>query len=136
MKLVWQKPKLVGQPPHQLNKKLHPWTSMFRSSFILSKTYPQSSVTPPLAGPSGRRTPVIFMSKLKSFGVFPTSPITEGWLEIDKHYSLELCFSIEKQPETVWRGVVVVSLLILIDTDTYNTNWWRWMGKTQNISVQ
>ena len=30
--------------------------------------------------------------------------IPEGWLEIDKHYSLELCFSIEKQPETVWRG--------------------------------
>ena len=30
----------------------------------------------------------------------------EGWLEIDKHYSLELCFSIEKQPETVWRGGV------------------------------
>ena len=28
--------------------------------------------------------------------------VTEGWLEIDKHYSLELCFSIEKQPETVW----------------------------------
>ena len=27
--------------------------------------------------------------------------VTEGWLEIDKHYSLELCFSIEKQPETV-----------------------------------
>ena len=25
--------------------------------------------------------------------------IPEGWLEIDKHYSLELCFSIEKQPE-------------------------------------
>ena len=25
-------------------------------------------------------------------------------LEIDKHYSLELCFSIEKQSETVWRG--------------------------------
>ena len=23
MKLVWQKPKLV--PPHQLNRKLHPW---------------------------------------------------------------------------------------------------------------
>ena len=22
--------------------------------------------------------------------------VTEGWLEIDKHYSLELCFSIEK----------------------------------------
>ena len=21
--------------------------------------------------------------------------VTEGWLEIDKHYSLELCFSIE-----------------------------------------
>ena len=31
-------------------------------------------------------------------------PVPEGWLEIDKHYSLELCFSIEKQPETVWRG--------------------------------
>ena len=30
--------------------------------------------------------------------------IPEGWLEIDKHYSLELCFSIEKQPETVWRA--------------------------------
>ena len=30
--------------------------------------------------------------------------VTEGWLEIDKHYSLELCFSIEKQPETVWRA--------------------------------
>ena len=24
--------------------------------------------------------------------------VTEGWLEIDKHFSLELCFSIEKQP--------------------------------------
>ena len=30
--------------------------------------------------------------------------VTEGGLEIDKHYSLELCFSIENQPETVWRG--------------------------------
>ena len=29
--------------------------SNFRSSFILKTTYPQSSVTPPLAGPSGRR---------------------------------------------------------------------------------
>ena len=28
-----------------------------RSSFILRITYPQSSVTPPLAGPSGRRPP-------------------------------------------------------------------------------
>ena len=28
------------------------------------------------------------------------STVTEGWLEIDKHYSLELCFSIGKQPET------------------------------------
>ena len=34
-----------------------------------------------------------------------TPQVTEGWLEIDKHCSLELCFSIEKQPETVWRGV-------------------------------
>ena len=24
------------------------------------------------------------------------SQVTEGWSEIDKHYSLELCFSIEK----------------------------------------
>ena len=24
IKLVWQKSKLVGQPPHQLNRKLHP----------------------------------------------------------------------------------------------------------------
>ena len=24
VKLVWQKSKLVGQPPHQLNRKLHP----------------------------------------------------------------------------------------------------------------
>ena len=32
-----------------------------------------------------------------------TNPqVTVGWLEIDKHLSLELCFfSIEKQPETV-----------------------------------
>ena len=30
---------------------------LFRSSFILSITYPQSSVTLPLAGPSGRRPP-------------------------------------------------------------------------------
>ena len=25
--------------------------------------------------------------------------VTEGWLELDKHYSLELCFYIERQPE-------------------------------------
>ena len=30
---------------------------VIRSSFILRMTYPQSSVTPPLAGPSGRRSP-------------------------------------------------------------------------------
>ena len=30
-----------------------------------------------------------------------TLGVTEGWLEIDKHYSLELYFSIEKQPEIV-----------------------------------
>ena len=29
---------------------------------------------------------------LKGCGI--TSGVTEGWLEIDKHYSLELCFSI------------------------------------------
>ena len=36
-----------------------PWLGSFRhrSSFILRITYPQSSVTPPLAGPSGRRPP-------------------------------------------------------------------------------
>ena len=32
--------------------------------------------------------------------------VPEGWLEIDKHYSLELCFSIEKQPETVCTRVM------------------------------
>ena len=34
----------------------------------------------------------------------PRAAVTEGWLEIDEHYSLELCFSIEKQPETVSPG--------------------------------
>ena len=33
-----------------------------RSSFILRITYPQSSVTPPLAGPSGRRPPGMWRS--------------------------------------------------------------------------
>ena len=33
-----------------------------RSSFILRTTYPQSSVTPPLAGPSGRRPPGMWRS--------------------------------------------------------------------------
>ena len=37
------------------------------------------------------------------FGTFASDgQVPEGWLEIDKHYSLELCFSIEKQPKTVW----------------------------------
>ena len=35
-----------------------------------------------------------------------TPQVPEGWLEIDKHYSLELCFSIEKQTETVLSGGV------------------------------
>ena len=33
-----------------------------------------------------------------------TTGTSVGWLEIDKHYSLELCFSIEKQLETVSGG--------------------------------
>ena len=40
------------------------------------------------------------VSKLQSLSVQYTN-CTEGWLEIDKHYSLELCFSIEKQPEAI-----------------------------------
>ena len=34
-------------------------------------------------------------------GASPANPASERWLEIDKHFSLELCFSIEKQHETV-----------------------------------
>ena len=48
---------------------------------------------------------IICSSRIPSiFALLGSLP--EGWLEIDKHYSLELCFSIEKQPETVWRGGV------------------------------
>ena len=36
--------------------------ALCRSSFILRITYPQSSVTPPLAGPSGRRPPGMWRS--------------------------------------------------------------------------
>ena len=39
-----------------------------RSSFILRITYPQSSVTPPLAGPSGRRPPGMWRSPEPSPG--------------------------------------------------------------------
>ena len=39
-----------------------------RSSFILRATYPQSSVTPPLAGPSGRRPPGMWRSPEPSPG--------------------------------------------------------------------
>ena len=43
--------------------------------------------------------------------------ITENWLGIDKHYSLELCFSIEKQPETVFAwGMFSIARLNLRDT--------------------
>ena len=31
--------------------------------------------------------------------------VTEGWLEIDKHYSLELCFSIENNSVRLTSGV-------------------------------
>ena len=33
---------------------------------------------------------------VSSFAWKDHTPITKGWLEIDKHYSLELCYSIEK----------------------------------------
>ena len=42
--------------------------SKCRSSFILRITYPQSSVTPPLAGPSGRRPPGMWRSPEPSPG--------------------------------------------------------------------
>ena len=45
VKLVWQKPKLVGQPPNQLNRKLHPCPHL--SHPYLAPTHPQSA--------SGRR---------------------------------------------------------------------------------
>ena len=41
---------------------------------------------------------------MNNLSTFYSKHIPEGWLEINKHYSLELCFSIEKQPEIVWRG--------------------------------
>ena len=43
-------------------------TQPHRSSFILRITYPQSSVTPPLAGPSGRRPPGMWRSPEPSPG--------------------------------------------------------------------
>ena len=45
---------------------------------------------------------VVVASLAVLFFSFLFHMVTEGWLEIDKHYSLGLCFSIEKQPETVW----------------------------------
>ena len=45
-----------------------PIPSAVRSSFILRITYPQSSVTPPLAGPSGRRPPGMWRSPEPSPG--------------------------------------------------------------------
>ena len=44
------------------------FTQRNRSSFILRITYPQSSVTPPLAGPSGRRPPGMWRSPEPSPG--------------------------------------------------------------------
>ena len=49
----------------------------------------------------GEKSRFYMISTVKTTGFL--SFVTEGWLEIDRHYSLELCFSIEKQPETVWR---------------------------------
>ena len=50
---------------NSLKKLIHygDWECIpLRSSFILRITYPQSSVTPPLAGPSGRRPPGMWRS--------------------------------------------------------------------------
>ena len=41
----------------QVQRTGHFNTGFYRSSFILRTTYPQSSVTPPLAGPTERRPP-------------------------------------------------------------------------------
>ena len=40
MKLVWQRSKLVGQPPHQLNRKLHPWFQGSAGSIMALLTNP------------------------------------------------------------------------------------------------
>ena len=58
---VWPKGPYPNQTkPNQIN--------YHRSSFILRITYPQSSVTPPLAGPSGRRPPGMWRSPEPSPG--------------------------------------------------------------------
>ena len=46
-----------------------------RSSFILRTTYPQSSVTPPLAGPGGRRPPGMWSPSR------PPAVVVATWLE-------------------------------------------------------
>ena len=50
---------------NELNKQI---PRSLRSSFILRITFPQSSVTPPLAGPSGRRPPGMWRSPEPSPG--------------------------------------------------------------------
>ena len=51
------------------------------------------SLSPPVRSLLNRLEPLITPSP-SAESLF----VTEGWLEIDEHYSLELCFSIEKQP--------------------------------------
>ena len=57
-----------------------------------------------------------------------TPQVPEGWLEIDKHYSLELCFSIEKQPETVWRGGCLVEPFSGVEIHMEMDMEWKWSG--------
>ena len=46
----------------------------------------------------GQKIPeAVEFSKMDMAVAFETVTVTEGWLEIDKHYSLELCFSIENK---------------------------------------
>ena len=56
----------------------------------------------PITRPNGSASEGENSSVVKRARAACCNSVTEGWLEIDKHYSLELCFSIEKQPETVW----------------------------------
>ena len=55
------RPYTVDSPDAWMNILTH-YYRYFRSSFILRTTCPQSSVTPPLAGPSGRRPPGMWQS--------------------------------------------------------------------------
>ena len=60
--------KLPMKIPVNKYKRIESSLRTVRSSFILRITYPHSSVTPPLAGPSGRRPPGMWRSPEPSPG--------------------------------------------------------------------